>query len=103
MSDANLRYVDDVSWGEGNHCNKVNILATNLYFPNLHIYWKRFTLFYFNTVRFVLTSRHERILRFLAHHIYSVNIFFIISNFSELLNMNTLKYSGLTFFFFLPM
>lgn len=98
MSDANIGYVDDISWGEGDHCNKVNILATSLYFPNVHVYWKRFELFHFSAVRFVLMSGHKGVLRFLVQHIYSVNIFFIISKFSELLNRNTLKYSSLTFF-----
>lgn len=41
MSNANLKYVHGVPEGEENHCNKVNILATDVYFPNVHIYWKK--------------------------------------------------------------
>lgn len=56
MPDANLRYAHSVSWGEENHCNKVNVLATDVYFPNVHIYWNKLYLFHFNAVRFVLMS-----------------------------------------------
>lgn len=38
MSDVNLRYAHSVSQGEENHCNKGKVLASDMYFPNVHIY-----------------------------------------------------------------